>query len=239
MTNILETIGTRRAAFCVSTFNDIFAIQLANALSDVQCLGLYLKVAPLYPHVVLADAAKRLRERGGITPPLYDAFFHELTHMSFRGAAKAPLIVACKVERRCVSLSVFIGTQLLHTEARHFSSDVTSAEHTVLPFIGQSLAEHPHASFAIEVGDMTNNHREAVTTLIRTAVRAEGIPIWDIHPDTVCSAFAIPACPTRKECRDILRTLWPDLQSKSTCEIDSVAVGVVTYCQLLLNGTSA
>lgn len=237
MNGILDQIARRRGAFVTKSLDDVFAIQLARLLEDTVHLGLYLKLVPLYPHIVLADAVKRLLENGTQTPPLYERFCEELTQRRFRGPGRAADIIACKVERRSLTIALFNGPRLVFTQTRAVAANAESAERSATAFVKQTLADQPGASLAVETYDDADTRRDRLVGVVMTVAREEGVPVWEVSSADLLQAFAFPPCQTRKECRAIVTSLWPQLMPEDLrpAQADAVAIGTFVYARVLLH----
>lgn len=237
MTGILDQIARSRGAFHVRTLDDVFAIELARALQDMKVLGLYLKLVPLYPHAVLADAAKRFSERGEKTTPAIDGYYHELTHSSFRGTGRPPEVLAFKIQRNQIGFAVFRGARLSHSEILHLRSADEDADRSCAALVREMFEDYPGASMALESCGDVDTRRARLTTIAVDAAREVGIPVWTLKSDEVNAAFAVPPCTTRAELRAIVRLLYPQLEptGAQTEEVDAVAIGIVAHMRILLH----
>jgi hypothetical protein len=228
-----EAPGTQRI---VRTYDDLFAVHLAQVLGDGKCPDLYRSLVTQYPHAVLADAARRLIRRGRIDEPIFVAYFRELTSGRFAGPTKTRELIAFKIERLTVGVAVFIGSRLLRTELRKLGFAEEEAFDSAAGLVRRFAEDYPDASFAVEsCPDQVTRRARTFNVAVNTA-RALPNPVWSFTTNDLHAAFSSPPCKTREEMRAIVPGMHLGAEISSRPEIiDAVAIGLVAYCRLLLH----
>lgn len=229
MTGILDQLSSKGLKFRVRSVDDVMAILLARALDDMDALGLYTKVVPLYSHAVVADAAKRMIERGTMTKPMFQGFYHTLTHDRFRGSGKAPELVAIRIERTSVGMAGLLGGRLLWKETKHLRSKDEEAEQSVCALIQRLSEDNPDATLCVESRQDEGTRRSRLNAAGVATLRQTGMSLRTVSQADLYAAYGVPACETREEMRSVVAALYLELccGARRPEEVDAVAAGLL------------
>lgn len=144
-------------------------------------------------------------------------------------------VAAVKVERRNIGVAVFDGTRIEYVEHHHLSSASHKAESSALGFVHWIVSNFKMDSIALEEVDGNGSRRAVLSGLIADSLRRDGIFIWKVKKKALFQAFALPPAQTRKEVREIVRTIWPILEERKEDlpNLDAVALGLYVQTERL------
>jgi hypothetical protein len=138
-------------------------------------------------------------------------------------------LAAIKVERRSVSVAVFIGQRLDYTQQHQLASLFEKAQGSAVGFINWVITTLDIQSAAIEkVPPGKAIRRSLLTDAVIATLRGNGIPIWETGKLELLEAFGVPPLASRREMREVIFSIWPVLPSKDgkALVLDAVALGL-------------
>ena len=138
-------------------------------------------------------------------------------------------LAAFRIERRRISVAVFVDERLDYTGSHQMSTLASKALASASRYIDWIIR-----SFRIE-GVALEKDRPAAETWkgkftgeIIGQLRDRGIPIFEIDKNVLLSSFAHPALRYRTELRRVVSSIWPILATKDQnvgC-LDAAALGL-------------
>ena len=142
-------------------------------------------------------------------------------------------LASFKIERRSLAAAVFAGEQIDYTQVRQLSSDHAKAESSAVGFEQWIVETFETQSATVERSSPDSQARRTVlTAAIIRSLRKEGISVWEVHKSELLRAFGAPPLKTRKELREIVRTIWPVLPAQKGNGSTSDAAALGLYVQI-------
>lgn len=235
MHNILDRVAARRCAqFRPQSESEFFALHLARKLGDEIAVRHYAQLAASYPHEHLLAAYRHALGENSKGENLGTAFHVALEHI--RGTGQSPparRLLAIKVDRRSVSIALFVGARLDYTEIRHLSTSRQKAEASTAAFINSMLSQCSPDSAAVEQpAHDVETQRVALSALVTNVLRENAIPVWEPSKQDVLAAYAHRSTPCRREVRDSVRAIWPVLEGANGV-LDATGLGLYVQTERL------
>ena len=237
MSAILDQIARTKYSFKPRSVLEFFAIQLARSLSDIDNLREYLRLTSAFTPHVLAAAFRQIGGNGLLVAAPLERLRQRLELGVGGGQNPAEPILAFKAERRFITLAVFAGFQLRHTEIRQLSSDVELARRSTIGFVRWALEMYPGCSCALETYPTDDTRRILITAVIDAGIREYASPIWHVQAAELLEAFGVPRVSTRQEIRAVGERFWPQLppRGENASRLDAAALGLYAHVRRLLH----
>ena len=145
-----------------------------------------------------------------------------------------PQLMAVRVERRGIAISLFSGVHLEGWRVRQLSSDPSRAEASAEAFIREVFSENDCPSAAIEYvsGEI---RRSVLHNVVRQQCQTNGISLWEVPGKSILNALAHPPLKTRGEVREMMLRIWPmtALKQSQVCALDAFALGLYVQTERL------
>jgi hypothetical protein len=138
-------------------------------------------------------------------------------------------LAAFKIERRRVSVAVFVGERLDFTDSRQLPSIYAKALESASRYVDWVRRALRIEDAAVEESRSDpKTWRSRFTTEIIKQLRSIGVPVFEVEKDVLLASFAHPPLRYRTELRRVVASIWPILASKdknAAC-IDAAALGL-------------
>jgi hypothetical protein len=138
-------------------------------------------------------------------------------------------LAAFRVERRRISVAVFVDERLDYTGSHQLSSHYLKALASSSRYV-----DWISRSFRVEGVALEKSRPDLRTWKGRTTkeivsqLRDSGIPIFEIDKDVLLASFGHPPLRYRTELRKVVSSIWPVLATKnnSVAVLDAAALGL-------------
>jgi len=235
----MQSILDRVAAGAYSTFRpqtirDFFALRLAQRLGDAPAARHYVQLTDERSEEQLLVAYRRMLAHPPHSGDLARAFHVALEHVNGQGVRlQSDRLLSAKVERRSVSVAVFIGTELDYTQTRQLSSTREKAEASAAGFINSMMNHFEVESAALErIVSTENIQRLGLSRMIGRTLREYALPVLEIEKRDLLAAFGHPAPRSRREMREVVLAIWPVLTDDGGI-LDAAALGLFIQTERL------
>jgi hypothetical protein len=152
-----------------------------------------------------------------------------------------PIILTLRITRRAIGAAALQNGELSLLDGRHLNSRPERTIPAALQYLRKLLdLTRPHRIVLDAPG-----HEDASTATARlvaaaTALFSErGLPVLTVNRLDILRAFGVTRVVDRRELRDLVRILWPDLQSitgkVAPYVADAAAAAAYSECDLFLN----
>ncbi len=240
MKPILDRVAAGfRSDFRPSNPTELFALRLASRLGEPQAAQHFALLASEHSVEKLLVAFHRTTASSSPAGNLGRRFHTELMRNGKNGSHGASVkLAAIRVERRCLGAAIFRDTRLESVRVRQLPSNPMKAEARTADFVGHLISEHEFESAAIEmVVGQQQIQRAALVKAALGQLRDNSISVWEISKKTVANGFSHPPLKTRRELREVIQTMWPQLNPKrgQVCVLDAVALGLLVQTERLFN----
>lgn len=141
-------------------------------------------------------------------------------------------LLSIRVERRAITTAVLDGTRLHYLQTRQLVSDRERAVTSAYGFINRMVRQFEPLSAALEItpnGDEIQ--RAALNRAAVSVLREAGLPVWEIEKRTLFDAFGHPALRSRKELRQVICSIWPELAGSNGKHYAQDAAALGLYVQ--------
>lgn len=145
-------------------------------------------------------------------------------------------LAAVKVERREVAAAVFEGTHLDYVQLRQLSSVHEKADSSALGFVHWIVITFDTESVALEEVDAKyETRRKVLAGLIGDSLRQSSIFVWKVRKRELFPAYGMPPVKSRREIREVVRSVWPILDEgkRNLAILDAVALGLYVQTERL------
>lgn len=146
-------------------------------------------------------------------------------------------IAAFKISRRSISAAVFTGQTLDYVDTQHFSNAPEAAADAVERFLSWIIENfHPElAALATDEEEWDQQSRaQDLTKAAKKHLLRRGIPVWEIADSRLLQSYAIPALTSKKELRQIARSMWPYLGIQNLPALDAALAGLYIQTERIL-----
>lgn len=145
-------------------------------------------------------------------------------------------LAAFKIERRRISVTVFVDEKLDYTGSRQLSSLFPKALDSASRYVDWIKRSFRIEGVALEKEQPNpKTWKSKITTEIIAQLRASGVPIFEIDKNVLLASFAHPALRYRTELRRVVSSIWPILATKDKnvgC-LDAAALGLYVQVEKL------
>ena len=141
----------------------------------------------------------------------------------------ASKISAFRIERRRISVAVFVDTRLDYTDSRQLPSLYPKALDSACRFVDWIRRSFWIDAVALEKSQPDSETWKGRFTIeIIKQLRADGIPIFEVETQVLLDSFAHPPLRYRTQLRRVVSAIWPILASKykPTACLDAAALGL-------------
>ena len=228
--NILDQIARRPSRFSPSSIQEFFAFCLARKLGEPLAAEHYLELLSRHSEETILAAFRRAVDGQQKNSNLARTFHLELAspHSNGKNGNTAKLL-AIKVERRSIAAVVFAGEQIDYTQIRNLSSGAPQALDSTVGLLNWLLTNFDIESAAIEkLASHIEIRRNVLSRTIVEHLRTNGLPIWEVAKAQLFEAYSYPRLRSRFDLREVLRSIWPVLNTgKGQSQIlDAAALGL-------------
>ena len=145
-------------------------------------------------------------------------------------------LAAFKIERRRVSVAVFVDDRLDYTGTRQLPSLYAKANDSATRYV-----DWIRRAFEIEGAALEKTHsdlktwRSKFTKEIIAQLRDNGVPIFEVEKESLLASFAHPPLRHRTGLREVVSSIWPILATKdqSASLLDAAAMGLYVQVEKL------
>lgn len=138
-------------------------------------------------------------------------------------------LASLKIERRRISVAVFVDERLDYTATRHLPSVYAKALDSATRYVDWITR-----TFTIEGAALEKNHtdpntwKSKFTKEIIGQLRDAGVPIFEVSKDALLGSFAHPPLRYKTELREVVSSMWPILATKdnNASLLDAAALGL-------------
>jgi hypothetical protein len=138
-------------------------------------------------------------------------------------------LAAFKIERRRISVAVFVDDRLDFTDSRQLPSVFDKALESTSRYVDWVRRVFRIESAAVEPsGSEPKTWRSRFTTEIISQLRSIGVPVFEVDKSILLESFAHPPLRYRTELRRVVASIWPILagKDKNVGCTDAVALGL-------------
>lgn len=138
-------------------------------------------------------------------------------------------LASFKIERRRVSVAVFVDERLDYTASRHLPSVYAKALDSASRYVDWVIRTFRIESAALEKNKSDpKTWRSKFTREIIRQLRDTGVPIFEVRKEVLLGSFAHPSLRYKTELRKVVSSLWPILATKdnSASLLDAAALGL-------------
>ena len=150
----------------------------------------------------------------------------------------ASALAAIKVERRSVAVAVFSNRHLEYTQVRQLSSVPEKADATTAGFVNWILVTFDVATTALDQArNGSELRRVQLSEVVLATLRDAGVPVWEAPKRELFEAYGAPPLKTRKELREVVKSIWPILNGRNGDGgiLDAVALGLYFQTERLFH----
>lgn len=248
MTNILDQLAARAAAtktqFVPTTRSEFLALRIAQRLTDEKTARYYAELADSYGDSRFLTAFRRIRHSGAGSDQ--GRHFHiELERLAGRpdigrsDGYSHHRLAGIRIERRAVAIAIFSGEHLDSVPVvRQLSSDSQKAVESAAAFITRMLDRRPFIAAALEtIPGGQEVQRALLSQTIVRILHERGVSLWHVPKREVISAFGQPPLRFRNQVRDVITSIFPEVNGSFGGPLIKDALALGLYCQIehLLN----
>jgi len=148
-----------------------------------------------------------------------------------------PSLAALRIERRRLSVAIFIDHHLEHAESHHLPSDYPKALRSASQFV-HKVRRTFRAEYAA-LDKYPSDHPTQRSTLIQELVmqlRRADVAVYEVEIADLLAAFGNPPLRYRTQVRQAVASIWPILASGDnhpSC-LDAAALGLYVQVEKLL-----
>lgn len=138
-------------------------------------------------------------------------------------------LASFKIERRRVSVAVFVDERLDYTASRHLPSVYAKALDSASRYVDWVRRTFRIESAALEKSQSDpKTWKSKFTREIIRQLRDAGVPIFEVRKDALLASFAHPPLRYRTELREVVSSIWPILATKdnNASLLDAAALGL-------------
>jgi hypothetical protein len=239
MTGILDRVArssshAHRTQFRPTTANEFFALRLAQRLHEPSAAQHYADLLERHSLAQLLIAFRRAQTSGSHLD-LARSFHVELGRLAGRNGngASTRRLAAIRIERRAVAVAILSGEHLQYAPlVRQLSSDSDKAIGSAAAFISRILAKCPFKTAALEtLPEGEEVQRTALMQTIQRVLSEQAVGIWQTSKQDILAAFGHPPLRFRKQVREVVSSIWPDINGGFGSPLIKDALALGLYCQ--------
>jgi hypothetical protein len=239
MVDILDQIArsssrTQGTQFRPTTADEFFALVLAQKLHEAAAAQHYANLLDRHSRAQLVTAFRRAQTAGSHLDPAR-SFHVELGRLAGRNGngASTRRLAAIRIERRAVAVAILSGENLLYAPlVRQLSSDRDKAIGSAAAFISRILAKCPFETAALEtLPEGTEVQRTALMQTIHRVLSEQAVGIWQASKQDILAAFGHPPLRFRNQVREVVSSIWPDINGGFGSPLIKDALALGLYCQ--------
>jgi len=147
-------------------------------------------------------------------------------------------LAAFKVSRRSISAAVFTGQDLDYLDTQHLPNVPEAAADAVERFVSWIIENFRPEIAALAVVEEGRDRQLRAQMLIESTKKYllhRGIPIWETSDPQLLESYAVPAVPSKKELRQIARSMWPHIETEHLPALDAALAGLYVQTERLLS----
>lgn len=138
-------------------------------------------------------------------------------------------LASFKIERRRVSVAVFVDERLDYTASRHLPSLYAKALDSASRYVDWIMRTFRIEGAALEKSQSDPNAwKSKFTKEIIRQLRDTGVPVFEVRKDELLASFAHPPLRYRTQLREVVSSMWPILatKDKNASLLDAAALGL-------------
>ena len=138
-------------------------------------------------------------------------------------------LASFKIERRRVSVAVFVDERLDYTASRQLSSLYAKALDSATRYVDWITRTFCIEGAALEKSQSApSTWKSKFTKEIIRQLRETGVPIFEVRKEELLAAFGHPPLRYRTQLREVVSSMWPILatKDKSASLLDAAALGL-------------
>ena len=138
-------------------------------------------------------------------------------------------LASFKVERRRISVAVFVDERLDYTASRQLSSLYAKALEGATRYVDWITRTFGIESAALEKSQSgPSTWKRKFTKEIIRQLRDSGVPVFEVPKEELLAAFGHPPLRYRTQLREVVSSMWPILatKDKSASLLDAAALGL-------------
>jgi hypothetical protein len=142
-------------------------------------------------------------------------------------------LAAFKIDRRRISVAVFVGERLEFTDSRQLSVTVSKALENAQAYVDWIIRNFAADSAAFESSTLRRGTwKSRFAPEMLKQFRTTGIPLFEANLAPILTAFAHPPLRHRSDLRDVICSMWPVISRTDTdvFRLDAAALGL--YIQI-------
>lgn len=151
-----------------------------------------------------------------------------------------PSLAAFHIERRRISVAVFVDERLEFTGSRQLPSVFAKASESVGRYVGRIVSNLNVEAAALEQSQSKRDTwRSRFTKLVIAQLRTVGIPVFEVEKTVVLASFGHPPLSFRTDLRQVVSSIWPILATKGThpSHLDAAALGLHMQVERMFGAT--
>ncbi|MBV9155600.1 MAG: hypothetical protein JO097_05015 [Acidobacteriaceae bacterium] len=239
MNNILDQVARSRSsahygAFAPATPAEYFALRLAERLNDQAAARHYVQLVNQYSQEPLLIAYRRASQNAAKSD-LTRNFHTELDRLADRNYPSLPRrrLAAIRIERRAIAIVILAGDDLEYPPLiRQLPSDGNKALGSSAIFLERILEKCSFRRAALEMlPSSRQDQRHQLTEIVSGVLRDRGVVIWQVGKRDVISSFGYPPLRFRKQVREVIAAMWPDVNGSFGGPLIKDALALGLYCQ--------
>jgi hypothetical protein len=231
---VAHSFASKYSNFVPTNPDEFFILRLAVKLDDGGAAKHYLQLSNQFSQHQMLVAYRRTLNAG--SQEKARRFHVELNRLMGRNGYESPhrRLAAIRIERRAIAVAFFNGDRLEYPPiVRQLSAQSEKAAATTTGFLIQMLTKCPVEAASVEIiatGDDVK--RSVLSNLVKRILSEHTISLWEIHKNDILKAFAFPPLRFRRQIRQIVSSIWPDIDDSFGTPIilDALAMGL--YCQI-------
>lgn len=136
--------------------------------------------------------------------------------------------VSLKISASSIAYAVFEKQKLIFWKVHHYLGEPGTIERRIVSEAVRTIGECGATAAVLEPLSETDAKTERLGIMIRERLRDLAISIFEFREDDLFEAFALPAIKHRSELREILVSIFPQLQSSRLMRqcLDAAAMGL-------------
>ena len=144
-------------------------------------------------------------------------------------------LASFRIERRRVSVAVFVDERLDYTASRHLPSLYAKALDSATRYVDWVRRTFRIEGVALEKSQSDlKTWKSKFTKEIIRQLRDTGVPVFEVKKDALLASFAHPPLRFRTQLREVVSSMWPIIATKNNASLlDAAALGLYVQVEKL------